>query len=103
MPKTRFAVKRGGRYRFRVINAAPLDCPVQLQVEGHRLMIIASDGAPVKSTDASHLLLFPGMDLIIIINKYINSTRNQFDNKVRTQEYHKDVRNFPIKNIIYGI
>jgi hypothetical protein len=60
-------VKWGSRYRFRVINAASLDCPVQLQVEGHKFIIIASDGAPVKSTAASHLLLFPGIDHIIII------------------------------------
>jgi FtsP/CotA-like multicopper oxidase with cupredoxin domain len=91
IPKTRFSVKWGSRYRFRIINAASLDCPIQLQVEGHTLIIIASDGAPVKPTATSHLLLFPGIDhittntttitttiiiiiIIIIINKYINLT-----------------------------
>jgi FtsP/CotA-like multicopper oxidase with cupredoxin domain len=61
LPKTRFSVNWGSRYRFRIINAASLDCPIQLQVESHNIIIIASDGAPVKSTAASHLLLFPGI------------------------------------------
>jgi FtsP/CotA-like multicopper oxidase with cupredoxin domain len=61
LPKTKFSVKWGSRYRFRFINAASVDCPVQLQLESHNLTIIASDGAPVKSTATSHLLLFPGI------------------------------------------
>ncbi|GFG33395.1 hypothetical protein Cfor_01830 [Coptotermes formosanus] len=68
LPKTRFSVKWGSRYRFRIINSASLDCPVQLQVESHNITIIASDGAPVKSTATSHLLLFPGERYDIIIS-----------------------------------
>jgi FtsP/CotA-like multicopper oxidase with cupredoxin domain len=66
MPKTSLLVKWGKRYRFRVINAASLDCPVQLQVEDHELTIIATDGVPVTPTAASHLLLFPGMYYVML-------------------------------------
>lgn len=68
LPKTRFSVKQGSRYRFRIINAVSVDCPVQLQIESHNMTIIASDGAPVKSRPTSHLLLLPGERYDIIIS-----------------------------------
>jgi FtsP/CotA-like multicopper oxidase with cupredoxin domain len=66
MPRTSFLVKWGKKYRFRIINAASLDCPVQLQVEDHDLTIIATDGVPVTPTAASHLLLFPGINYVTL-------------------------------------
>ncbi|XP_053675343.1 uncharacterized protein LOC128725611 [Anopheles nili] len=42
-PLSVFTVRRGARFRFRYINAASHVCPMQLQIEGHTLEIIASD------------------------------------------------------------
>jgi FtsP/CotA-like multicopper oxidase with cupredoxin domain len=50
-----------------VINAASLDCPVQLQVQDHELTIIASDGVPVTPTAVMQLLLSPGIKCVIYI------------------------------------
>jgi FtsP/CotA-like multicopper oxidase with cupredoxin domain len=43
-----FSVKKGKRYRFRVISNGLLNCPIRISVEGHRLLMIASDGQPFK-------------------------------------------------------
>jgi FtsP/CotA-like multicopper oxidase with cupredoxin domain len=82
LPKPRFSVKWGNRYRFRIINAASVDCPIQLQIESHIMTIIASDGAPVKSTATSHLLLFPGIICFIIITISIIKCTNMMQPKV---------------------
>lgn len=97
LPKTRFSVKRGSKYRFRIINAASVDCPVQLQIESHNMTIIASDGAPVKSTDTSHLLLFPGIICFIIITisfiRYTNMTQPKVVTKSWQFSNYINVRN----------
>jgi Putative multicopper oxidases len=87
LPKTRFSVKWGSRYRFRIINAASVDCPVQFHIERHNMTIIASDGAPVKSTVTSHLLLFPGIICFVIITVSIircTTWHNKSSDKVMT-------------------
>ncbi|XP_069675250.1 uncharacterized protein [Periplaneta americana] len=73
--ENKFSVRWGNRYRFRIINAASLDCPVQLQVEKHRLVIIASDGSPVKGIGTSNLVLFPGerYDVVLTADQAISS------------------------------
>lgn len=46
---TIFRVRRGRRYRFRIINSASHMCPVRMQIERHRMWVIASDGEPVDA------------------------------------------------------
>ncbi len=42
-PRAVFAVQRGFKYRFRIINAGLLYCPIQFSIDGHNLILIASD------------------------------------------------------------
>lgn len=35
---------QGFKYRFRVINAEFLNCPIEMSVDGHNITVIASDG-----------------------------------------------------------
>ena len=46
-PITTFYVTPGRRYRFRVIQATGNHCPTELSIDGHELVVIASDGFPV--------------------------------------------------------
>ena len=85
LPKTRFSVMLGSRYRFRIINAVSVDCPLQLQIESHNMTIIASDGAPVKSRATSHLLLFPGIICFIVITISIIRCTNIAQPKAATK------------------
>lgn len=39
-----FLFLQGYRYRFRVINAEFLNCPIELSVDNHTITIISSDG-----------------------------------------------------------
>ena len=43
-----FTVTPGLRHRFRTISTAVTNCPVIVSVEKHKLIAIASDGAPFK-------------------------------------------------------
>ena len=43
-----FHVTPGRRYRFRVIQATGNHCPTELSIDGHELIVIASDGFPVE-------------------------------------------------------
>ena len=87
LPKTRFSAKLGSRYRFRIINAVSVDCPLQLQIEGHNMTIIASDGAPLKSRATSHLLLFPGKICFIKVTISIIRCTNMIQPKVVTKSW----------------
>lgn len=39
---------QGLRYRFRLVNAGFLNCPLELSVDNHTLLVIASDGFDTK-------------------------------------------------------
>lgn len=41
-------VAQGLRYRFRLVNAGFLNCPLELSIDNHTLLVVASDGADVK-------------------------------------------------------
>uniref|UniRef100_U5EZN5 Putative laccase 2 n=1 Tax=Corethrella appendiculata TaxID=1370023 RepID=U5EZN5_9DIPT len=55
-----FKVKKGGSYRFRMINAASHVCPVQVQIENHRMEIIASDSYHLKNQTVDTLISTSG-------------------------------------------
>uniref|UniRef100_A0A182JMG1 Multicopper oxidase n=1 Tax=Anopheles atroparvus TaxID=41427 RepID=A0A182JMG1_ANOAO len=51
IPLKVFHVDKGRRYRFRLINAEFLNCPVELSVENHNLTVIASDGFGIQPVE----------------------------------------------------
>ena len=48
VPLETYVVKKGFRYRFRLINSAIQYCMIHLAIEGHNLTVIASDGSPIE-------------------------------------------------------
>ena len=56
------------RYRFRVISAAILNCPIQFSIDDHTLMVIASDGGNFDPIVVDSFNVFAGerFDFVLI-------------------------------------
>ncbi|XP_063531559.1 uncharacterized protein LOC134742378 [Cydia strobilella] len=54
-------------YRLRLINAIAIECPVEVTVDGREMVVIATDGKPVKPVSTSRIQLYPGerMDVVV--------------------------------------
>ncbi|XP_060526823.1 uncharacterized protein LOC132702294 isoform X2 [Cylas formicarius] len=59
-PVARFRVEQGYRYRFRVINAGFLNCPIELSVDNHTLKVISSDGNDFAPVEVQSLVTYAG-------------------------------------------
>ncbi|XP_011062898.1 PREDICTED: laccase-5-like isoform X2 [Acromyrmex echinatior] len=68
MPITTFVVKPKSRYRFRLINAEFLNCPIEVSVDNHTLYVISSDGRDIVSVQAESLISYAGERFDFIIN-----------------------------------
>lgn len=75
MPLEIFKVTKNYRYRFRVINAGFLNCPIELSVDEHNLTVIASDGFDLEPLRVSSLVLYAGerFDFILYANQKIDN------------------------------
>ncbi|XP_058451938.1 uncharacterized protein LOC131430754 [Malaya genurostris] len=51
IPLKVFYVEQKKRYRFRLINAEFLNCPVELSIEGHNMTVISSDSFDIHPID----------------------------------------------------
>ncbi|KAJ8973623.1 hypothetical protein NQ317_015324 [Molorchus minor] len=63
-----FTMTPGKRYRFRVINSFASVCPAQLTIEGHDLILIATDGEPVHPVTVNTIISFSGERYDFVIN-----------------------------------
>ncbi|CAG4968642.1 unnamed protein product [Parnassius apollo] len=75
MKAARFDVEQGFKYRFRVINAEFLNCPIEMSVDGHNITVIASDGYDLEPITATSLVTYAGerYDFILEANKEISN------------------------------
>ena len=74
-PRAQFNVKAGYRYRFRIINAGFLYCPLQFSIDNHNLTIISTDGHMVEPVEVENFIIYAGdlkilFKLKIILKKY---------------------------------
>ncbi|XP_018023905.1 laccase-10-like isoform X3 [Hyalella azteca] len=63
-----FHLKKGERYRLRVVSAAFMNCPIAFSIARHRLLVIASDGQDIAPYNASSVLLFPGERWDVVVH-----------------------------------
>jgi L-ascorbate oxidase len=68
IPLQTYTVKRGFRYRFRLINNVLEYCPLQISIEGHNLTIISSDIDPFQPIEVESLVSEPGERYDFVIN-----------------------------------
>ncbi|KAJ8708350.1 hypothetical protein PYW07_010475 [Mythimna separata] len=75
MQAARFNVEQGYKYRFRVINAEFLNCPIELSVDGHNITVIASDGYDLQPITTTSLVTYAGerYDFILEANNEIDN------------------------------
>ncbi|KAI7815129.1 laccase [Rhyzopertha dominica] len=67
-PLARFYVQRGYRYRFRVINAGFLNCPIEISIDNHTITAISSDGNDFKPIKVESLVTYAGERFDFILN-----------------------------------
>ena len=58
VPAYKYLLHNKMRYRFRLINNAFFDVPMRVEMECHNLIVIASDGYPVRPVATKSLTLF---------------------------------------------
>ncbi|XP_053671441.1 uncharacterized protein LOC128721687 [Anopheles nili] len=81
IPLAVFHVDRGRRYRFRLINAEFLNCPVELSIENHNLTVIASDGFGVQPLeDLGSFVSYAGerFDFVVKANQPVGNYLMRF-------------------------
>nr|AKN21383.1 multicopper oxidase 5 [Nilaparvata lugens] len=75
MPLARFVVKRGLRYRFRVIGGSCLSCPFRIYFQSHQLTLINMDMNSVRpvTVDAADISSGERFDFVINANQAVSS------------------------------
>ncbi|XP_015430718.1 PREDICTED: laccase-like [Dufourea novaeangliae] len=75
MPVATFVVKQDMRYRFRLINAEFLNCPVELSIDNHTIHVISSDGRDIEPVEAKTLVSYAGerFDFVVAANQGIDN------------------------------
>nr|CAH7745046.1 unnamed protein product [Callosobruchus chinensis] len=70
-PMERFNVEQGYRYRFRIINAGFLNCPIEISIDNHTLTVIGTDGDSIKPLEAASLVTYAGerFDIVVTANQ----------------------------------
>ena len=71
MPLETFVVKKGFRYRFRMVSPGFTLCPIVMSIENHTLTVIASDDGSDEPLDVESLVIHPGERLKEISNRII--------------------------------
>nr|AQY62684.1 laccase 1 [Bemisia tabaci] len=59
-PLAIFNVKKGEKYRFRLINAGFLNCPIEMSIDNHTITVINSDGGDIEPEEATSLVSYAG-------------------------------------------
>ncbi|XP_014787383.1 uncharacterized protein LOC106881494 isoform X1 [Octopus bimaculoides] len=85
-PLTVFEVESGKEYRFRVI-AAGLLYPCEVSIDGHQMVVIASDGYELKLMAVDYVILSPGERFDFILNA--NNGNGNYWIRGRTLELNK--------------
>ncbi|KAL7634546.1 UNVERIFIED_CONTAM: hypothetical protein RMT77_014923 [Armadillidium vulgare] len=67
-PLYEYRVKSGLRYRFRAISNGVEGCPIEISVQNHTLLVIASDGSNIKPLEVNSLVIYGGERWDFIIN-----------------------------------
>lgn len=75
VPYEVFSVVKGQRYRFRHINAGFLNCPIELSIDNHTILAIASDGNSLEPKEVAFLITYAGerWDFVVHANQPVGN------------------------------
>ncbi|XP_064638257.1 uncharacterized protein LOC135494275 [Lineus longissimus] len=82
-PLTKFKVKKGSKYRFRVIGAGAM-FPFRVSVDGHELLVVATDGFDVDPVAVESFIINPGERFDVMLEA--NQTAKNFMIRAETLE-----------------
>ncbi|XP_053957339.1 uncharacterized protein LOC128862702 [Anastrepha ludens] len=68
MPLQTYHVRHGFRYRFRIINAEFLNCPIAVSIDNHTLTVISSDGYEIEPLEVGSLVTYAGERFDFVLN-----------------------------------
>ncbi|XP_030081054.1 laccase-2 [Drosophila hydei] len=68
IPHQVYHVKRGFRYRFRIVNAEYLNCPILVSVDNHLLTAINSDGYDIEAMEVGSIVTYSGERFDFVLN-----------------------------------
>jgi len=70
-PISALTVTQGQRHRLRLLSNSIQNCPVEVSVDGHRLLAIAKDGASIEPVPADSLVIYGGerWDVVVAANQ----------------------------------
>jgi FtsP/CotA-like multicopper oxidase with cupredoxin domain len=68
VPMATFIVKKGFRYRFRLINVGIDHCQYQISFENHNMTVISSDGQPLEPIEVDSIVSNTGERYDFVIN-----------------------------------
>lgn len=70
-----YNVKKSFRYRFRLVNAGFLNCPLEISVDNHTILVIASDGHYIEPIMVDSLVSYAGerFDFIVKANQPVGN------------------------------
>ncbi|XP_017843672.2 uncharacterized protein LOC108600530 isoform X2 [Drosophila busckii] len=75
IPHQVYYVKRGFRYRFRIVNAEYLNCPIVVSVDNHKLIAINSDGYDIEAMEVGSIVTYSGerFDFVLNANQHVDN------------------------------
>ncbi|XP_044007229.1 L-ascorbate oxidase-like isoform X2 [Aphidius gifuensis] len=75
MPLEKFHVQQNFRYRFRLINAEFLNCPIEVSVDNHTIYIVATDGNNIEPVEVESFVTYAGerFDFIIMMDQDVGN------------------------------
>lgn len=75
MPTAIFTVKQNTRYRFRLVNAEFLNCPIEISIDNHTMRVISSDGRDIEAVEAESLVSYAGerFDFVVETSQNIDN------------------------------
>jgi len=76
-PYAQINVQYGKRYRLRIVGALCAVCPTQLTIDGHKMLVIATDGSPVSPTTVDAIIIYSGNFLTDNWTKYTGNSRTE--------------------------
>lgn len=68
IPHQVYHVRRGFRYRFRIVNAEYLNCPIEVSVDNHTLTAINSDGYDIEAMEVGSIVTYSGERFDFVLN-----------------------------------
>lgn len=71
-PLEDFRVSPGHRYRFRLVSNVLMNSPFVLSIDGHQLLVIASDGRPFEPVVMDSLVIYGGERFDFILDASAN-------------------------------